>query len=428
MKEEEDKLIKGFRKRLKDYSEPVPEDIWSSLEKELAPIHAVRSFSVRRIAVAAAVLIAAISSVSIWLLNVPTEKYMQEIASTSAPILNEPTVIQPEELPVVLKPMMPALKIAKAKLLQRENRDVEKEEVAIVETISDVKEQNKENIAPVEKKEREQKNDEQKVVKRTSYSDYDRSQKIAHINKKDYKKWVIGVAYNNMAVVKNDGVPGFGTLNQSGNGNMLGLNVNNVIVDGENCPSKVQSARAYQRILYNSIRKDVKTDVKHKTPVTVGASFRYNLSSKFAIETGLTYTLLSSELKSGSSQDFYVEEYKLHYVGIPLKGNWMFLNSKYFSLYLSAGGAFEKAVSGKYKKTFTIEGQFDGEKKWDENVKPVQWSLLAAIGAQYNATEHLGIYVEPGVVHYFDDGSDVLTIRKDKPTNFNLQLGLRWTY
>lgn len=425
MKEEEDKLIKGFRNRLKDYSEPVSMDIWSSLEKELAPTHTIRSFSVRRIAVAAAILAIAISSVSIWLLNVSTEKYMQEIASTPTPVLNEPMVVQPEEFPVVLTPMKSASKIAKAKFQQRENNIVEKEELGTVETVSEAKEQRKESVTPIEKK--EQKNDEQKVAKRSSFPNYDRSRTIALANKKDYKKWVVGVAYNNMAMVKSDAVPGFGTLNQSSNSDLLSLNVSDLIGD-ESCPSKVQSARAYQRIFYNSIRKDVKTDVKHKIPVTVGASFRYNLSSRFAIETGLTYTLLSSELKSGSDQDFYIEEYKLHYIGIPLKGNWMFLDSKYFSLYLSAGGAIEKSVSGKYKRTFTVEGQLDGEKKWDDNVKPVQWSLSAAVGSQYNATKYFGIYVEPGVIHYFDDGSDVQTIRKDKKTNFNLQLGLRWTY
>lgn len=68
------------------------------------------------------------------------------------------------------------------------------------------------------------------------------------------------------------------------------------------------------------------------------------------------------------------------------------------------------------------------DSRWNENVKQVQWSVSAAVGAQLNATKHFGIYVEPGVVHYFDDGSGVQTIRKEKPTNFNLQLGLRWTY
>ena len=42
-------------------------------------------------------------------------------------------------------------------------------------------------------------------------------------------------------------------------------------------------------------------------------------------------------------------------------------------------------------------------------------------------TEKLGIYAEPGVVYYFDDGSNVNTIRKEHPFNFNIQLGVRFT-
>ena len=32
-------------------------------------------------------------------------------------------------------------------------------------------------------------------------------------------------------------------------------------------------------------------------------------------------------------------------------------------------------------------------------VKPLQWSLSAAAGAQFKITEKLGIYAEPGVVY-----------------------------
>ena len=48
--------------------------------------------------------------------------------------------------------------------------------------------------------------------------------------------------------------------------------------------------------------------------------------------------------------------------------------------------------------------------------------------AQINATKRLGIYVEPGVAYYFNDGSDIQTIRKENPFNFNIQAGVRLTY
>ena len=187
-------------------------------------------------------------------------------------------------------------------------------------------------------------------------------------------------------------------------------------------------ASVHRNILYNSIRKDVNTDVKHKMPVTFGASFRYQLSKSFALETGLTYTILSSELRSGSEADYWVQQQKLHYLGIPLKANWTFLNTKYLTLYLSGGGALEKSVSGKLSTDYFVAGEKKSKEDESFTVDPVQWSVGASAGIQYNATKHLGIYVEPGVVHYFDDGSNVETIRKEKPTNFNLQMGIRFTY
>ena len=99
----------------------------------------------------------------------------------------------------------------------------------------------------------------------------------------------------------------------------------------------------------------------------------------------------------------------------PTRANWNFIDTKRFTVYVSAGGAVEKCVYG------TI----DSEK---ETVKPLQLSVLGAVGAQLNLTNHLGFYVEPGVSYFFDDGSDIQTIRKENPCNFTLQAGFRLSY
>ena len=62
----------------------------------------------------------------------------------------------------------------------------------------------------------------------------------------------------------------------------------------------------------------------------------------------------------------------------------------------------------------------------DLDIKPLQWSVMASVGAQVNFSRIASIYIEPGVAYYFDDNSGVMTIRKDHPLNFNLQLGLRF--
>ena len=90
---------------------------------------------------------------------------------------------------------------------------------------------------------------------------------------------------------------------------------------------------------------------------------------------------------------------------------------------------FAEDVKAATNGHLTIEvygnGQLGTEK---ETVKPLQFSGSGAVGAQFNATKRVGIYVEPGVAYFFDDGSDVQTIRKENPFNFNIQAGIRLTY
>ena len=56
----------------------------------------------------------------------------------------------------------------------------------------------------------------------------------------------------------------------------------------------------------------------------------------------------------------------------------------------------------------------------------MQWSTQVAAGLQYDVVPQVGIYVEPGVKYYFDNGSQIENAFKDKKWNFNIQVGFRW--
>ena len=153
--------------------------------------------------------------------------------------------------------------------------------------------------------------------------------------------------------------------------------------------------------------------IDHKQPLSFGLSVRKNLAKGFSVETGLTYTYLASDVKFDDSSEKLSQ--KLHYIGIPVRANWNFVDKKSFTMYVSAGGAVEKCVYGKIGSE-------------NETVKPLQLSVMGAVGAQYNVSDKVGLYAEPGVSYFFDDGSDVQTIRKENPCNFTLQAGIRLTY
>ena len=56
-----------------------------------------------------------------------------------------------------------------------------------------------------------------------------------------------------------------------------------------------------------------------------------------------------------------------------------------------------------------------------------QFSVQAAADAQLNIIPQAGIYVEPGVTWYPNNGSQVDNVFKDRPLQPTLQFGLRYT-
>ena len=167
--------------------------------------------------------------------------------------------------------------------------------------------------------------------------------------------------------------------------------------------------------------------VKHRQPVRVGASVRFRLGGRFGLETGVNYSYHSSDISSGDDDGGYKTEQRLHFVGVPVAVSYDIWHTDYLEIYASAGGSVEFCVSGKSHTDYVQDGRVTRGIDADMRDTRPQWSVNAAVGVQYNFIDMLGVYVEPGVGYYFDNGSGVNTIYKDKPFNFNLNLGLRLT-
>ena len=67
--------------------------------------------------------------------------------------------------------------------------------------------------------------------------------------------------------------------------------------------------------------RHVYTDVKHFQPIALGVSLKYNLSDSWSITSGLSYTVLSSQLSTGSYNHYYNSRQTLHYLGLPVTLN-----------------------------------------------------------------------------------------------------------
>lgn len=182
-------------------------------------------------------------------------------------------------------------------------------------------------------------------------------------------------------------------------------------------------------IVYN--QPEVQEEYSHKIPVKVGLTARYNITGRLGVETGLTYSILSSSVKTGNSEtgkNWSTGSQTLHYLGIPLNISFNILNSRYVNIYVTGGGMMEKSISGSIKTDEYVDGKFDRTLTTNISPKGLQWSVNAAAGIQANILPQLGFFVEPGVSHHFKNSSRVRSIYTDKPTDFSLGFGLRYSF
>ena len=169
---------------------------------------------------------------------------------------------------------------------------------------------------------------------------------------------------------------------------------------------------------YKAIQRNQQVNAKHHAPVSVGLQVAFGIAPRLSLSTGLVYTRTSSDFYPYAPGSSYNVHQVLHYVGIPVGLNYEFWQCGGFHAYVMAGAEADYNV-----KNDTEE---EGVKKEDAKRDRVQFSGKASLGAQYDITPKVGLYIEPGAKYYFDNGSHVENTFKDKKLNFNLQFGLRF--
>ena len=145
-------------------------------------------------------------------------------------------------------------------------------------------------------------------------------------------------------------------------------------------------------------------NIHHYQPMRFGLSLRYRITDRWSIESGLSYTRLSSDISTTVDGVTTVTEQHLNYIGLPLNISYDLWKSNHFGLYVTAGGTIEKSL----------------------DTSPWQFSLNGSVGAEYKLTNFFSLYAEPGLGYYFKDGSTTPTIYQDHPLNINLSFGLRF--
>lgn len=403
-KDRKDILTDGFRKRLQNHKMEVNDEVWRKIDKDLAPVKKPRyslSYYVTTAVAAVAAIALILISLNKYYTTVHTDSDNNLIVESDSNI-NTPVPVISGSTDEILSEDPGSVQIT---TMPRNSFDkiVEKQDVHIDDSPEVFPEEliaedtSSENIN-IHAKEQEENKKKDNYSGKGVLPTYTEDVGIFKTSRKKKNDLSLALAYG------------------SQNSSSLSYSPESAVLRYSETFPEVNTLNA-DGLGDNSVI----SDTHYKMPLSVAFSVRKNIAENWAVETGLTYTYLESrETYTHTNGSSSHKDIQLNYLGIPVKLVYSFLNYDRFSLYASAGGMMEKSVYGKEIKSDNTSNKLD--------VSELQWSLMGNVGANYRLVDHLSVFVEPGIAYYFDDGSDVQTVRKDKPWNFNLQLGLRLTY
>ena len=172
----------------------------------------------------------------------------------------------------------------------------------------------------------------------------------------------------------------------------------------------------------------LKTDAKHYRPVTFSVLAKWQFTETLGLESGLSWTMLSSRFTTSSATSQIADQQTLQYIGIPLSMTFSFLDTRLFTIYAAMGGMVEKCVDGRVKHSEYVSDKQLLSYVDKVSVTPLQWSVSGGAGIQANFSDNLAFFAEPGLSYHFRNDSQVGTIYREHPLDFRFSFGFRVTF
>lgn len=159
-------------------------------------------------------------------------------------------------------------------------------------------------------------------------------------------------------------------------------------------------------------------------PVRTGLSLILPISRRFALESGVDYAFHQATVSYGIVGMVTTREnYRMHYLGLPVKAYFSLADWEKAQLYASSGGEVEWLVAGRVQSK-TAGGTTVGNHRIQAH--PLLFSLTAGAGVEYKITSRLGLYAEPGIAWHFKPHGTLPNYYREHPLAFDLHLGLRF--
>jgi opacity protein-like surface antigen len=150
-------------------------------------------------------------------------------------------------------------------------------------------------------------------------------------------------------------------------------------------------------------------------PLSAKFIVRKDFSTRLAIESGLSYTYLSTKYRWNKN----TVNQQLHYLGIPLNAVCYLVSKPGWNIYASAGGMVEKGIYAHIDRSDNIISK--------TRMNGLQWSVNGAAGVTYRLRKGIGLFFEPQVGYFFNNKQPE-SIRTESPVSFGLGAGLRFDF
>ena len=329
--------IKQMQQKMADYKQPAPEVSWDAIDKAMAAgkPHKVIPFTHWMRGIAAAVVLLLITGISIRIMNRQEETPVQQTAPVNngqittagdeqlQPQLTDSPTEEPQPSymaeTIIYPSKKPQTKEAPVTSVEEDSADNEEEPAEIYNAADEtpVQETEQEHIEPEEQTE--------------TFFDVPIPRHNRHKSDRLMAQAYVSNAMSGSRQAEYDRLMQYYDKIQ--------------VPDGPWSSSDINTP-----VFYDSIRNvyniQLNRNVRHHQPVKFGMSLRYQFNDRWSLESGLTYTLLASDITTNVNGMTSHSKQRLHYLGVPLNVGYQFWTDRKLGLYVSTGCTIDKLLNG----------------------------------------------------------------------------------
>lgn len=384
-----ERWIDDIKAEMQEFESDSPKGLWESIEGRLPASKVAPARSWWGWAAAAGAL--AVAGVSAFLFFRPIAP--QEVISVEKV---EPVVAlndvrpEPSEQVVRSQEAVEPVAVSRPKEAQRPKESVRPEEAVVPQEVVEQPDETVQEVETVQELPWEEFADEERVAKKAPQS-----------------KVSVGLAAS--------GAASFSQTALIGGGPLFGVGLD--AVSWEDSP-KLGLAVVNQG-------KDIESELRHKVPVRLTLGVSYAITDRLSVVSGLSHTLLLSEYKEGTQQNYKSGEQRVEYVGVPINLKYDFYSSTRLDVYASAGLTLDKCIKANRTDDYFLSGENRLKEVISLGEHPFQLSAGAAFGAEYRIYDSLWLFGECGLAYFFNDRSSLEILYKERPLNGTFNLGIR---